>query len=132
MWVDAVQMWTTVVNPTEDKSSSYVALKQTKYSGTSVCIRFGISPTWYMSCLDVKNFVWNMTRARQNESCNFCVFSRKFFVNSLTMSFKKVNEKSQATKNMVRITMEAKKDTVEKYEGGIRIRTWLLHTVCRE
>jgi hypothetical protein len=39
-----------------------------KYSGTSVYVRFGISPTWYTSCLDAKNFawyticVWNMTR----------------------------------------------------------------------
>jgi hypothetical protein len=39
----------------------------------------------------------------------FCVFSRKFFVNSLIMSSKKVNEKSQATKKMIRITMEVKK-----------------------
>jgi hypothetical protein len=37
------------------------------------------------------------------------------------MSSKKVNEKSQATKKMVRITMEVKKEIVEKYEGGIRI-----------
>jgi hypothetical protein len=58
---------------------------------------------------------------RQNESRDF-VFSRKFFVNSLTMSSKKVNEKSQATKKMVRITMEVKKKIVEKYEGGMRIR----------
>jgi hypothetical protein len=49
-------------------------------------------------------------------------FSRKFFVNSLTMSSKKVNEKSQATKKMVRITMEMKKEIVEKYEGGMCIR----------
>jgi hypothetical protein len=34
----------------------------------------------------------------------------------------KVNEKSQATKKMVRITMEVKKEIVEKYEGGMRIR----------
>jgi hypothetical protein len=38
------------------------------YSGTSVYVRFGISPTWYTSCSDAKNFacyttfVWNMTR----------------------------------------------------------------------
>jgi hypothetical protein len=38
------------------------------------------------------------------------------------MSSKKVNEKSQATKKMVRITMEVKKEIVEKYEGGMRIR----------
>jgi hypothetical protein len=38
------------------------------------------------------------------------------------MSSKKVNEKSQATKKMVRITMEVKKEIVVKYEGGIRIR----------
>jgi hypothetical protein len=39
-----------------------------KYSSTSEYVRFGISPTRYTSCLDVKNFawyttfVWNMTR----------------------------------------------------------------------
>jgi hypothetical protein len=66
-------------------------------------------------------FVWNTTRVRQNESRDF-VFSRNFFVNSLTMSSKKGNEKSQATKKMVRITMEVKKKIVEKYEGGMRIR----------
>jgi hypothetical protein len=49
-------------------------------------------------------------------------FSRKFFVNSLTMSSTKINEKSQATKKMVRITMEVKKEIVETYEGGMRIR----------
>jgi Mor family transcriptional regulator len=38
------------------------------------------------------------------------------------MSSKKVNEKSQATKKMVRITMEVKKEIVEKYEGGMGIR----------
>jgi Mor family transcriptional regulator len=38
------------------------------------------------------------------------------------MSSKKVNEKSQATKKIVRITMEVKKEIVEKYEGGMRIR----------
>jgi hypothetical protein len=38
------------------------------YSGTSVYVRFGISATWYTSCLDAKNvawyttFVWNTTR----------------------------------------------------------------------
>jgi hypothetical protein len=38
------------------------------YSGTSVYVRFGISPTWYTSCLDAKifpwytTFVWNTTR----------------------------------------------------------------------
>jgi hypothetical protein len=47
---------------------------------------------------------------RQNESRNFVFFSRKFFVNSLTMSSKKVNEKGQAPKKMVRITMQVKKD----------------------
>jgi transposase-like protein len=35
---------------------------------------------------------------------------------------KKVNEKSQATNKMVRITMEVKKEIVEMYEGGTRIR----------
>jgi hypothetical protein len=35
------------------------------------------------------------------------------------MSSKKVNEKSQA---MVRITMEVKKEIVEKYEGGMCIQ----------
>jgi hypothetical protein len=34
------------------------------------------------------------------------------------MSSKKVIEKSQATKKMVRITMEVKKEIVEKYEGA--------------
>jgi hypothetical protein len=38
------------------------------------------------------------------------------------MSSEKVNEKSQATKKMVRITMEVGKEIVEKYEGGMRIR----------
>jgi transposase-like protein len=38
------------------------------------------------------------------------------------MSSKKVNEKGQAMKKMVRITMEVKKEIVEKYEGGMRIR----------
>jgi hypothetical protein len=38
------------------------------------------------------------------------------------MSSKKVNEKSQATKKLVRITMEVKKEIVEKYESGMRIR----------
>jgi hypothetical protein len=38
------------------------------------------------------------------------------------MSSKKVNEKSQAMKKMVRITMEVKKEIVEKYEGGMCIR----------
>jgi hypothetical protein len=51
-----------------------------KYSGTSVYVRFGRSPTWYTSCLDAKNFVWyttfvwNMTRVRQNESRDFVFF----------------------------------------------------------
>ena len=38
------------------------------------------------------------------------------------MSSKKVNEKSQATKKMVRITIEVKKEIAEKYEGGMRIQ----------
>ena len=38
------------------------------------------------------------------------------------MSSKKVNEKSQATKKMVRITIEVKKEIVEKYEGGMHIQ----------
>jgi hypothetical protein len=38
------------------------------------------------------------------------------------MSSKKVNEKGHATKKMVRITMEVKKEIVEKYEGDMRIR----------
>ena len=43
-------------------------------------------------------------------------------VNSLTMSSKKVNDKSQAAKKMVRITIEVKKEIVEKYECGMCIR----------
>jgi hypothetical protein len=39
-----------------------------------------------------------------------------------TMSSKKVNEENQATKKMVTITLEVKKENVEKYEGGMRIR----------
>jgi hypothetical protein len=31
------------------------------YSGTSVYVRFGISPTWYTSCFDAKNFAWYTT-----------------------------------------------------------------------
>jgi hypothetical protein len=31
------------------------------YSGTSVYVRFGISPTWYTSYLDAKNFAWYRT-----------------------------------------------------------------------
>jgi hypothetical protein len=31
------------------------------YSGTSVYIRFGISPIWYTSCLDAKHFAWYTT-----------------------------------------------------------------------
>jgi hypothetical protein len=31
------------------------------YSGTSVYVRFGISPTWYTSCLDAKDFAWYTT-----------------------------------------------------------------------
>jgi hypothetical protein len=31
------------------------------YSGTSVYVRFGISPTWHTSCLDAKNFAWYTT-----------------------------------------------------------------------
>jgi hypothetical protein len=38
------------------------------------------------------------------------------------MSSKKVNEKSQATKKMVRITMEVTKEIVEKHEGGTHIQ----------
>jgi hypothetical protein len=38
------------------------------------------------------------------------------------MSSKKVNEKSQGMKKMVRITMEVKKEIVEQYEGDMRIR----------
>ena len=38
------------------------------------------------------------------------------------MSSKKVNEKSQVTKKMVRITIEVKKEIVENYEGGVCIR----------
>jgi hypothetical protein len=38
------------------------------------------------------------------------------------MRSKKVNENSQATKKMVSITMQVKKEIVEKYEGGMRIR----------
>jgi hypothetical protein len=46
----------------------YKTLLLVKYSGTSVYVRFGISLTWYTSCLDAKNvawyttFVWNTTR----------------------------------------------------------------------
>jgi hypothetical protein len=36
-------------------SSQYI------YSGTSVYVRFGISPTWYTSCLDAKHFAWYTT-----------------------------------------------------------------------
>jgi hypothetical protein len=32
-----------------------------KYSGTSVYVRFVLSPTWYTSCLDGKNFAWYTT-----------------------------------------------------------------------
>jgi hypothetical protein len=49
-----------------------------EYSGTSVYIRFGISPTWYTSCLDAKNFVWYTTRVRQNESRDFVFFRVNF------------------------------------------------------
>jgi hypothetical protein len=45
------------------------------------------------------------------------------------MSSKKVNEKSQATKKMVRITLEVKKEIVEKYERVMRIRD--LAAACR-
>ena len=38
------------------------------------------------------------------------------------MSSKKVNEKTHATKKMVRIILEVKKEIVEKYEGGMRIQ----------
>jgi len=38
------------------------------------------------------------------------------------MSSKKINNRSQATKKMVRITIEVKKEIVDKYESGIRIR----------
>ena len=38
------------------------------------------------------------------------------------MRSKKDNEKSQATKKMVKITIEGKKEIVEKYEGDMRIR----------
>jgi Mor family transcriptional regulator len=38
------------------------------------------------------------------------------------LSSKKVNEKNQAAKKMVRITMEVEKEIVEKYESGMRIR----------
>jgi hypothetical protein len=38
------------------------------------------------------------------------------------MSSKKVNDKSQAMKKMVRITMDVKKEIVEKYEGGMRMQ----------
>jgi Mor family transcriptional regulator len=38
------------------------------------------------------------------------------------MSSTKVNERSQAKKKMVRIAMEVKKEIVEKYEVGMRIR----------
>jgi hypothetical protein len=54
------------------------------YSGTLVYVHFGISPTWYTSCLDAKNFVWymtfvwNTTRVHQNESRNFVFFRINF------------------------------------------------------
>lgn len=38
------------------------------------------------------------------------------------MNCKKANGKQQKTKKMTRITMELKKEKVEKYEGGMRIR----------
>jgi hypothetical protein len=34
---------------------------KTLYSGTSIHVHFEISPTWYMSCLDAKNFAWYTT-----------------------------------------------------------------------
>jgi hypothetical protein len=37
-----------------------MVMKSLKYSGTSVYVRFGISPT-YTSCLDAKNFAWYTT-----------------------------------------------------------------------
>jgi hypothetical protein len=41
--------------------SCYVLYLSSKYSGTSVYVRFGISPTWYTACSDTKNFAWYTT-----------------------------------------------------------------------
>jgi hypothetical protein len=38
-----------------------VTTKEKNYSCTSVYVHFGISPTWYTSCLDAKNFAWYTT-----------------------------------------------------------------------
>jgi hypothetical protein len=58
-----------------------------KYSGTSVYVHFGMSPTWYMSSLGVKNFVWNTTRVHQNESWHKAQTSRNSIVwNDQTVS----------------------------------------------
>jgi hypothetical protein len=65
---------TSVAKPRRKRPLGRSRCRWRKYSGTSVYIRFGISPTWYTSCLDAKNFVrdmtfvWNTTRMRQNES----------------------------------------------------------------
>ena len=48
------------------------------------------------------------------------------------MSCKKVNEKSQVTKKMVRITIEVKIEIVENMKVAYVSGTWLIHTVCRE
>ena len=48
------------------------------------------------------------------------------------MSSKKVNEKSQTTKIMVRITIEVKKRLLKNMKVACVSGTWLMHTACRE
>jgi hypothetical protein len=86
------------------------------YSGTSVYVRFGISPTWYMSCLDVKNFVWyttivwNTTCVHQNQSRHKAQTSRNSIVwNDQTMShFRNILRRWQKQSSLDRFLVNAK------------------------
>jgi hypothetical protein len=49
-------MWLAIRLPSDGVSRENII-----YSGTSVYVRFGISPTWYTSCLDAKKFAWYTT-----------------------------------------------------------------------
>jgi hypothetical protein len=61
---------TTLDSMTQTYQVFWRSIQELKYSGTLVYVRFGISPNWYTSCLDAKNFawyatfVWNTTRLK--------------------------------------------------------------------
>lgn len=46
------------------------------YSGTSVYFCFGISPNWYVPCLDIKKFCLVFDLCLEYSSCTYWKFSR--------------------------------------------------------